>query len=188
MKTKIISSIFSCLLILGMMIPEAAVAGGNGKALDYKLTSNGTVIEIAFDSNSDGFNANVATQSAKGTFGQSDSVVLTEFRPPLVPVTGLCETDEYLYLEVLFSKGVITYTNGDELITSSGSGYICLNFATGDYEGLLEGGFDGGTGRFEYAHGPVESRFSGRNLTFPDGIPLGFATINGVTTGTLYLK
>lgn len=186
MKTKIISSTFLCLLILGMAMPGAAFAYKHGHGLHYRSTYNGTVLDTNHDTNLDGFYVDVVRGSGKGTFGQSDTVIATEFVP--VGVTGECKSGDDLRLTVDHSHGVTTYSKGEQLYVSSASGYLCLDTLTGEYEGLATGVFDGGTGLFANAHGNFESRFSGRNLTVPVGLPYGFGSINGVTTGTLYLK
>jgi hypothetical protein len=156
------------------------------QAMDYKATYNGTVLDTSFDTNADGSLVDVVRGSGKGTFGQSDSVVVTEFLP--LGVTGECESEDDFRLMVIDNRGVTTYSKGEQLILLGTDGYLCLDFATGEYEGMASGTFDGGTGRFENAYGDWESRFSGRNLTFPVGLPYGFGSINGLTTGTLYLK
>ena len=162
----------------------ASVSQADG--LKYKLASGGTFVDTSFDTNSDGFNVNVVRGSGKGTFGQADSVIVTEFAP--LGVTGECESEDDFRFMVLDSNGVSTYSKGEHLYLASNSGYLCLDFATGDFEGLVTGDFAGGTGRFEDANGTWDSRFSGRNLTVPIGLPYAFGSINSVTTGTLNLK
>jgi hypothetical protein len=184
LKTKIIYSTFSCLLFLGMAMPGAAFANEHGQ--HYTATYNGTVLDTPFDPNGDTFPVNVVRGSGKGIFGQSDTVIVTEFAPD---VTGtLCESQDDFRQTVDHAHGVSTYSMGEQLYISSVEGYLCLDLKTGDFEGLATGEFDGGTGRFANAHGNWESRFSGRNLTVPAGLPYGFGSINGITTGTLYLK
>jgi hypothetical protein len=180
MKIKILQLIFLLILAFGL----APVSQAEG--LKYKATYDGTFLDTSFDINEDGFFTDVVRGSGQGTFGQSDTVIVTEFLP--LGVTGECASEDDLRLIVIYSKGVATYSKGEQLYTSSGGGYICVDLATGDYEGLATGVFDGGTGRFENAYGNFETRFSGRNLTFPVGLPFGFGSINGVTTGLLYLK
>ena len=173
-------------LLVLVLVTFALASIGHADGLKYKSTYDGTVLDTSFDTNSDGFNVNVVRGSGKGTFGQSDTVVVTEFEP--IGVTGECESEDDFRFMVLDSNGVSTYSNGEQLYVQSNSGYLCLDLATGDFEGLATGDFAGGTGRFKNAHGAFESVFRGRNLTVPLGLPYGFGSINGVTTGTLYLK
>jgi hypothetical protein len=180
MKTMLIQLLVVLIVTLGLASVSQA------QAVNYKASYNGTVLDTSFDTNGDGSLVDVVRGSGKGTFGQSDTVVVTEFLP--LGVTGDCESEDDLRLSILYNSGVTTYSKGEQLFLQGDDGYLCLDFATGEFEGKAEGYFDGGTGRFENANGPWETTFSGRNLTFPVGLPYGFGSINGLTTGTLYLK
>lgn len=173
-----------CLVVALLAFGVASAAAAEG--LDYKASYNGTVLDTSFDVYPDGFYSDVVRGSGQGTFGQADTVIVTEFVP--VGFTGECASPDDLRMFVLYSKAVGTYARGEQLYLSSGSGYLCLDLATGDYEGQADGVFDGGTGRFANASGIWHTEFTGRNLTVPVGLPFGFGSINGVTTGTLYLE
>jgi hypothetical protein len=184
LKTKIIYSTFSCLLFLGMAMPGAAFANEHGQ--NYKATYNGTTFDaLSYDLSGNPSPVNVVRASGKGTFGQSDTASATQFVPDYI---GVCESNYDVRFTVVHSTDVSTYSTGEQLYASSVEGYLCVNSSTGDFEGMTTGEFDGGTGRFANAHGNFESPFSGRNLTLPAGLPYGFGSINGITTGTLYLK
>jgi hypothetical protein len=172
-------------VIVAVMIAFGLASVSQAEGLAYKSTYNGTVLDTSFDTNSDDFFTDVVRGSGQGTFGQSDTVIVTEFLP--LGFTGDCASEDDLYFIVLYSKGVETYAKGEQLYLVPNDGYLCLDLATGDYEGLASGVFDGGTGRFKNAYGNFESRFSGRNLTVTAGLPFSFGSINGVSTGTLYL-
>jgi len=181
MKTRLIQLLIAMILTLGV------ASAGPAEGLKWKGTYNGTVLDTSFDVfDNDGFFTDVVRGSGKGTFGQSDTAIVTEFRP--VGVTGECESEDDLRLLVIYSKAVVTYSQGEQLYLESENGYLCLDLGTGDYEGMASGTFDGGTGRFEDAYGTWETVFNGRNLTFPEGLPFGFGSINGVSTGMLYLN
>ena len=154
--------------------------------MNYKATHNGTVLDASFGTDADGVLVDVARGSGEVSFGHSDSVVVIEF-PPL-SVTDECESEDDFRLLVMDNKGVTSYSKGEQLIPSGTDRHRCLDFATGESEGMASGAFAGGPGRLENAYGDWETRFSGRNLTFPVGLPHGFGPINGLTTATLYLK
>jgi hypothetical protein len=87
---------------------------------------------------------------------------------------------------------VVTFSNNDQLFgagaseTGETSGSMCLNISNGHFVGVADGGFTGGTGRFEGASGTFTSPFSGYNLT---AFSLGYGSgpIQGTFEGTIEL-
>ena len=194
MKTRMLPLFVATALAVGLV--SASQAG----EIPYKASYEGTVLDTAHDVIPDPYApgplyADVVRAQSSGTYGQSDTVIVTEFA--LSPFQGTCDNPDDLRMLVGYSKAVVTYSKGDQLYLSTpafdegnpeGAGYLCLNMGTGDFEGLALGTFVGGTGRFENASGEWQSRFSGRNLTVTVPLPFGFSSIHGLTSGTLELN
>jgi hypothetical protein len=185
-------------IVVGAVLLMSPLLASLSQASDvpFRITYTGTLLDTNFNVAPDlespfplPLYADVVNGQSHGTFGPSMTTILTEFRPyvmgdPTPPAD--CVGTVYLYLIVAYSKGVVTFANGDQLVVTAedGGGYVCLNLATGYYTGEANGDFDGGTGRFENASGSWESPFSGRNLTVGE-LGFGFGPIQGTVDGML---
>jgi hypothetical protein len=125
---------------------------------------------------------------SNGSFGASMSHIITEW----VTGSGSCEGDYsgYDYYMLLHASVVVTFSNNDQLFGAGAlwngdlSGWMCLNPSDGHFVGVADGGFTGGTGRFEGASGSFSSPFSGYNLTV-FGLGFGSGPIQGTIEGSI---
>lgn len=143
---------------------------------------SGTVSDMIFDTNQDGFSGNLIDAGLKGSFGVGTLAALSEFMP-----IGLCDDDpEVVHFVFLYSYPIGTYAKGDQLWGSFSSGWMCLNIVNGEFVGYGEGFYTGGTGRFEGATGTFTVDFAGTNLTLPL-LGIGYGPIYGEIKGTVVL-
>jgi len=141
---------------------------------------SGTVSDMIFDSNQDGFSGNLIDADIKGSFGAGTMSALSEFMP-----VGNCDDDpDVIYAVFLYSYPIGTYAKGDQLWGSFSSGWMCLNLVTGKFSGFGEGFYTGGTGRFEGATGTFTVDFAGTNLTL-SVLGIGYGPIYGDIKGTV---
>ena len=164
-----------------LIVPFIATASYAGE-LPISGKWAGSVVEVNFDLNDDGVSSNLIDAQIKGSFGMSSLDVLSEYMP-----VGLCSTEPDVWqLAFLYSKPILTFTNGDQLWGAMGSGSMCMHSLTAEYTGEGQGVFTGGTGRFEGASGTFTVTFSGKTLTLLT-MGFGFAPIRGDIVGTVVL-
>jgi hypothetical protein len=148
----------------------------------FKISYTGSLVPIPVNIyTEDDFDASIVDAQSHGTFGASMSHIVTEWTP-----IGFCDIDDtVIKFELVHAAVVVTFANGDQLFgAGSGGGEMCLDPASGYFDGVANGGFSGGTGRFEDASGTFSSPFSGHNITaFTLGY--GFGPIQGTMEGIL---
>lgn len=172
-----------------VLVPFIA-ATSYAKEVPFKISYTGTLLPIPVNLGGGPTGATMLDAQSHGSFGASMSHIITEW----VPGTGSCESDYpgYDYYMLLHASVVVTFSNSDQLFgagalwTGDTSGWMCLNASNGHFVGVAEGGFTGGTGRFEGASGTFTSPFSGYNLT---AFSLGYGSgpIQGTFEGTIEL-
>jgi hypothetical protein len=166
------------------LIGVIAIPVSQAQQVPLFIEYTGTVRDTPFDTNGDGLFADFVDGRSRGTFGPSMTTILTEFAPPAEAVENSCGG---IYLELMYSKAVTTFKNGDQLYAEAYSGSLCLNPVTGDFEGAATGIFIGGTGRFANASGDFVSPFEGRNLSLLE-VGFGFGSIQGTIEATIDLR
>jgi hypothetical protein len=177
-----------------LLISPLLASVSQARDVPFRITYTGTLLDTSHNIAPDlespfplPIPANVVNAQSHGTFGASMTAILSELRPP---TTGdpapPSSCDGTLYLIFAYSKIVITFANGDQLVGTSddGDGYVCLDLGTGYFTGQANGDYDGGTGRFENASGYFDSPFSGRDLTVGE-LGFGFGPIQGTVDGML---
>jgi hypothetical protein len=172
-----------------LLVPFMA-ATSYAKEVPIKISYTGTLLPIPVNLGGGPTGATMLDAQSHGSFGASMSHIITEW----VPGTGSCESDYpgYDYYMLLHASVVVTFSNNDQLFgagalwTGDTSGWMCLNSGNGHFVGVANGGFSGGTGRFEGASGTFASPFSGYNLT---AFTLGYGSgpIQGSFEGTIEL-
>jgi len=173
---------FALALGIGLLGSLLLAPVSQARDVPVYFTYTGTVLDTAIDINHDGNPANVVYGQSRGSFGASMTTIVTEF----AVAEGTCDSPSAVYLSVVHSTAIITFANDDQAYTVIDSGWMCLDFADGNYTGAVNGRFDGGTGRFENASGDFVSKFDGRNLTLLT-LGFGFGSIQGTTSGTIDL-
>ncbi len=156
-----------------------------------KIRYTGALIPIPVNLGGGPTGATMLDAQSQGSFGASMSHIITEW----VPGTASCDGDYegYDYYMLLHASLVVTFSNNDQLFGAGAlwlgnvSGWMCLNSSNGHYAGVAEGGFTGGTGRFEGASGSFTSPFSGYNVT-AFGFGYGSGPIQGTIEGTVDLR
>ena len=181
--TKYLKTVIGTVILSVMSLAPVSYADQQPIYITYK----GTILELPTDFNNDGMKANVVKAPSKGSFGASMATIVTEF-VPYPPLFGTCPSTDDMYLIVLYSSGITSFSNGDQLDASIDSGWMCLDLVTGEFEGVAYGVFVGGSGRFANATGDFSSPFSGKNLSIALMKPTGVARIEGEIEGTVELK
>lgn len=181
--TRFLSTVIGTVILFVMSLVQVSYADEQPIYVSYK----GTILELATDFNNDGMKANVVQAPSKGSFGASMATIVTEF-VPYPPLFGTCPSTDDLYLVVMYSSGITSFSNGDQLDASIDSGWMCLDMVTGEFEGIAYGTFAGGTGRFVNATGEFVSPFNGKNLSIALFKPAGLARIEGEIEGTVDLN
>jgi hypothetical protein len=183
MKTKIISSVFSCLFILGLAVSGAAFAGDTPISIRYA----GSGFDTTADPNGDGFPVGVYQVRGQGTFGRSEMSATAEFAPD---AEVECEraAEGFLGFSLVYSAITHTFADQSQLFGRATEGWICFNPVSGEYYGYNEGDYVNGTGRFEPETMPLqpigwwESTWDGYNLD-PAVV---YRSFRGEITGGLY--
>lgn len=181
--TRFLSTVIGTVIIFVLSFVQVSYAGEQPIYLSYQ----GTILELASDYNNDGMNANVVKAPSKGSFGASMVTIVTEF-VPYPPLFGTCPSADDLYTVVMYSSGITSFSNGDQLDATINSGWMCIDMVTGEFEGAAYGEFAGGTGRFANATGTFVSPFNGKNLAIALYKPTGLARIEGEIEGTVELN
>jgi len=181
--TKYLKTVIGAVILSAVCLLPVSYADEQPIYISYK----GTILDLATDYNGDGMTANVVQAPSKGSFGASMATIVTEF-VPYPPLFGTCPSDDDMYTVVMYSSGIASFSNGDQLDVSVDSGWMCLDMVTGEFEGVAYGVFVGGTGRFTNATGDFVSPFSGKNLAIAQLKPASVARIEGEIEGTVNLN
>jgi len=176
---------------VALLVAPFMAATSYANEVPIKINYTGTLVPIPVNLSGGPTGATMLDAQSHGSFGASMSHIVTEW----VPDPGSsCEGDyaDYDYYILLHGSVVLTFSNNDQLFGAGASwtgdllGWMCLNPDNGHFVGVAEGGFTGGTGRFEGASGTFTSPFSGYNLTaFVFGY--GSGPIQGTIEGTVEL-
>jgi hypothetical protein len=92
------------------------------------------------------------------------------------------------YFRIVYAAAVISFKDGSQLwgyVIPGPDSNMCLDPATGAFEGQAKGVFVGGVGRFENISGDFVQTFEGLNLTSAELGHVGFRSIKGTTDGTV---
>lgn len=156
------------------------------------ISYTGTLVPIPVNLSGGPTPSAIVDAQSHGSFGASMSHIVTEW---VADPGASCGDDlaDYDYYYLLHAAVVVTFSNDDQLFGTGASwlgqlsGWMCLNPDNGHFVGVAEGGFSGGTGRFEGATGTFTSPFSGYNLTAFD-FGYGSGPIHGTIEGTVSLQ
>lgn len=181
--TRCLITVIGAVIMSVMSLAQVSYAEEQPIYVSYK----GTILELATDFNNDGMKANVVEAPSKGSFGASTATIVTEF-VPYPPLFGTCPSEDDLYTVVMYSSGITSFSNGDQLDASVDSGWMCIDMVTGEFEGIAYGVFVGGTGRFANATGDFVAPFSGKNLGVALSKPTAVSHIEGEIEGTVELN
>ena len=171
-----------------LLFSPLLAATSSAKEVPIRIDYAGTLVPIPVNLGGGPTGATMLDAQSNGSFGASMSHIITEW----VSGGGSCESDYpgYDYYMLLHASVVVTFSNNDQLFgtgaywNSDLSGWMCLNPDNGYFVGVAEGGFTGGTGRFEGASGSFSSPFSGYNLTVFD-FGFGSGPIQGTIEGRI---
>jgi len=136
---------FVIALCAGLILSGAAQAG----EININQRFSGTAHPTMVDTNGDGLFAGVGTYHLKGSPGKATMMAFVEFgaiEPAGIPG---CELRGELVQETF----VETFDDLSMIFFAATSGFNCVNIATFEIWGGLEGIVTGGTGRFEGATG-----------------------------------
>jgi hypothetical protein len=183
MNSLFFKAIIVAIIGLGLLSPQVTEAGhGGSKTVNMSYAGSG--INTQFDSNGDGLYVSLSQATGKGNLGKFAIAITAEFGPPgdygncHEPLEGIQD------FPLVSSEAVITFANQSQLFADSSEGYLCLNESAGNYWGLVNGDYVGGTGRYSSATGTLTSNFSGQNLGDPR-VGVGFRSITGTVEGTV---
>ena len=158
----------ACLAMLGAA--ATAVAADKPVTLTFATTAIGT----SFDGFVDGMPMSIAFGKTKGSFGNADISITSEWR--------LADVDcpaGALEFSLFSNKTVLTAPDLSQLLAVGSSGWMCVDPATGYFWGAVEGVYPGGLGRFEGASGSWTTDFYGYQLGG------GYTILNGTVIGRL---
>ena len=177
---RVCSAVFSALLASAFLMP---VAQADEVPIQFSYTGTGFDIPV-FDYTVDPYPSNLVQGPTTGSFGPSHSLIMTKFE--YIDDTT-CGEGVY-YFRIIYGASVITFKDGSQLwgyVIPGPDSDMCLDPATGAFEGQATGIFAGGSGRFENVGGNFVQVFDGLNLTSAQLGHVGFRSIKGTTTGTL---
>lgn len=159
-----------CLGLLG--VAAAATAGDKPVSFTYATTG----MRTAYDGFVDGMPMSIAYGKVRGTFGNGDISITSEWR--LADID--CPAGA---LEFTLVSNAVTLTTPDlsELFAIGTSGWMCIDQATGYFWGVVDGVYPGGTKKFKGMTGTWTTHFDGYTLDPASG----YTALNGHATGTL---
>jgi hypothetical protein len=160
------------LMCLGMLC-VAFTAGAADRPITFSFATSGG--DTPYDSNGDGMTVSVAFGKVKGSLGNGDIAITSEWA---VNLQESCPADGVKF-GMVDNKVVAVSPDLSQLIAAGKTGWMCVDMTTGYFYGVVEGEYLGGTGRYKGSHGTWTSNFYGYQLGG------GFAMLNGTVKGTL---
>jgi hypothetical protein len=160
------------LMCLGMLC-VAFTAGAADKPLTFTFATSGG--DTSYDSNDDGMRVNVTFGKVKGSLGNGDISIASEWA---VNFNETCPAGAVRF-SMVDNKVVAVSPDLSQLIAAGQTGWMCVDMTTGYFYGVADGQYLGGTGRYKGATGTWTSNFYGYQLGG------GFALLNGTVKGKL---
>jgi hypothetical protein len=185
-KTVLRGTLAGCTLMLA--------GAGAAWASPVHITWTGTGWDTHVDNFGDTLPINLITASATGSFGADHAEVATEFYPADPKDYGVtCAAGHDMFVGIVLSTSVMTFENHDQLFAFSNDGWMCLSTDPGMkghfYGKVVDGWYQGGTGRFANAAGDWMTTFEGYNLELPESVTglatIGFRSISGEISGNV---
>ena len=123
----------------------------------------------------------IVRAKVKGNLGQADLTVVTKVENVVPVPDDRCPAGFFKIVEITDNNLVFTFQNLS-LLYGDGQGVVCLNFGNFEEYAVIEGNWEGGTGRFRDAEGEFSIRIDETYL-FPNTQVTAEA---GTITGTLH--
>jgi hypothetical protein len=122
----------------------------------------------------------IVRAKVKGNLGQADLTVVTKVENVVPVPDDRCPAGFFKILDITDNNLVFTFQNLS-LLYGDGQGAVCLNFGNFEEYAVIEGNWEGGTGRFRDAEGEFSIHIDETYL-FPNTQVTAEA---GTITGTL---
>ena len=123
----------------------------------------------------------IVRAKVKGNLGQADLTVVTKSENVVPVEDDRCPADYLKIVEITDNNLVFTFQNLS-LLYGDGQGVVCLNFGTFEDYVLVEGNWEGGTGRFRDAEGEFSVKID-ESFVFPSTqVTIEAGTITGTLT------
>ena len=123
----------------------------------------------------------IVRAKVKGNLGQADVTAVTKVENVVPVPDDRCPAGFFKIVEITDNNLVFTFQNLS-LLYGNGQGVVCLNFGTFEEYAIVEGNWEGGTGRFRDAEGEFSIRID-ESYLFPKTQVTAEA---GTITGTLH--
>ena len=124
----------------------------------------------------------IVRAKVKGNLGQADLTAVTKIENVVPAVDDRCPADFLKIVEITDNNLVFTFQNLS-LLYGDGQGVVCLNIGNFEEYAVIEGNWEGGTGRFRDAEGEFSVHIDETYL-FPNTQVTAEA---GTIIGTLHL-
>jgi hypothetical protein len=108
----------------------------------------------------------IVRAKVKGNLGQADLTAVTKVENVFPVPDGRCPAGYLKIVEITDNNLVFTFPNLS-LLYGDGQGVVCLNFGTFEEYAVVEGNWEGGTGRFRDAEGEFSIGFD-ESYLFPN--------------------
>lgn len=177
-RTRFATFVASTLACAAVLFAPAASAGERNVSLRFA----GTGSDLALEATPGGTSSQVTTAAVRGTFGNSELVIRTEWSDYIIEPAD-CAAGFGVKVTLINSTLVITAADHSQVFGFSTDGWMCVNATNGAYYGEMKGVYYGGTGRFEGASGSWTAKYDGFTLDRS----VGFRSIRGSADGTLIL-
>lgn len=164
----------SALLCMGILFAPLGSAGETSISARYAGSGWNTYADGFVPG---GFPVSLTVVAQKGTFGDADLVITTEW---VANASVSCPDGYPVKVSLVYASTVTTFADQSQLFGVAQSGWICGS-PEGGYLGEVSGAYVGGTGRFEGATGDFVSKFDGAYLE-PN---LEFRSIRGTVEGSV---
>jgi hypothetical protein len=122
----------------------------------------------------------IVRAKVKGNLGQADLTVVTKVENVVPVPDDRCPAGFFKILDITDNNLVFTFQNLS-LLYGDGQGAVCLNFGNFEEYAVIEGNWEGGTGRFRDAEGEFSIHID-ESYLFPNTQVTAEA---GTITGTL---
>jgi hypothetical protein len=123
----------------------------------------------------------IVRAKVKGNLGQADLTVVTKSENVAPVPDDRCPTDYLKIVEITDNNLVFTFQNLS-LLYGDGEGVVCLNFGTFEDYVIVQGNWEGGTGRFRDAEGEFSVKID-ESFVFPSTqVTIEAGTITGTLT------
>ena len=167
-------------LILALAIGACVMSASPAQAAEITLNqhySGVTHANAMEDTNGDGIYARASSLYAVGSPGRATVEQVAEFTGYAYVGTPGCE----LRSDMVFDSFVSVFSDGSMLFSWATDGFICVDLATGEVWGELDGDITGSAGRFADATGDFEIAFNGYAATSAQN------AFEGTAKGTIVL-